>query len=290
MINGLVTNVIKTVRLNSVDDILEIHPWGDVHWDTDECEHSRFDADIREMRTSKAKKLYLGMGDYLDFMAFGDRKRAQCAGFHDTTFQKLNKVAMADVRAFKEKIGFMAKDMIGMIDGNHSWVFSNGKSGTEELCDYLKVPYLGWVSYIRIMLDRNGSHSKLDIVACHGKGGGKLAGTAINQVEDMLRVFPEADIYIMGHNHQRGGWPISRLFAVQDSRNTSFNIREKTQWLCRSGSYMRGYQTGSGGFVSSKLMSPSFLGKITIKVRYQREQNRATGNKCLNKITIKVEA
>ncbi len=289
MIDGLVTKCQKTVYLNSVDDVLEIHPWGDVHWDTDECEHDRFDADIAEMKKSKNKKLFLGMGDYLDFMAWGDRKKAQTAGFHGTTMQKLHKVGMQDMRAFQRKIEFMGDDLIGLIDGNHGWVFEDGKSQAERLCEGLHCAYLGWISYIRLVINMSGCKSTIGIVACHGKGGGKLAGTSINQVEDLLRIFPDADIYIEGHNHQRGGIPIQRLFAQADRKSGGFDIKSRTQWLCRSGSYMRAYQIGSGGFVSGKLMSPSSLGKITIRVRLNRLKGQEDG-KLHNNLTIKVEA
>lgn len=269
MIDGLVTAIKRTVHVKSLNDIIEIHPFGDIHWDTNECDHEKFNSDIKEMKRSKIP-LYLGMGDYLDYMAWGDRKKAQGAGFHSTTMQKLGKVGRKDITDFKDKISFMRGNLIGFIGGNHDWTFEDGRSGSEVLAEKMDAPFLGWISYIKLQLVSHGNCSNVDIVACHGKSGGKLAGTSINQVEDLIKVFPAADIYIMGHDHKRGGWPISRLFASSNARNNSISLKEKTQWLCRSGSYMRGYEVGTGGFVSQKTMPPTSLGKITIKIQCRR--------------------
>jgi hypothetical protein len=285
MIDGLVTKVKRKVELKSRTDIIELHPFGDVHWDTDACERDRFDADLALMKKSK-NALFLGMGDYLDFMAWGDRKRVHNAGLHETSLEKLHKLHRDDMRAFSKKIEFMKGKCLGLLDGNHNWVDENGKSGTELLCRSVQAPYLGWLSYIRLNIDVHNSRVSVDIVACHGKGGGKLPGTAINQVEDLHRIFPGADLYICGHNHQRGAWPISCLIATRTARTGDFAIKEKTQWLCRSGSYMRGYQVGCGGFVSGKLMRPSSLGKITIRIGIERHQIGGKPEDSKPKITV----
>ena len=107
----------------------------------------------------------------------------------------------------------------------------------------------------------------MDIVPCHGKAGGKLAGTTINQVEDLKRIFPVADIYVMGHDHQRGAWPKSILLA--DDRG---NIKQKRQFLARSGSFKKGYVDGVSGYEVGRLLTPSDLGAIIFSVSVHRDQ------------------
>lgn len=274
MIEGLVTKVKKEIKLKSFYDVIELHPFGDIHWDTDACERRRFDDDLRTMKKSKYP-LYLGMGDYLDFVAWGDRKKICNAGTHDTTMEKLNRMCNDDLKSFARKIAFMKPNIIGLLDGNHDWVDDHGRGGAEVMSNWLSTAYLGWLTYIKLSINVFGQYVSVDIVACHGKGGGKLPGTSINQVEDLHRIFPAADIFIQGHNHQRGGWPISSLFASSYAakEGQDFAIKEKTQWLCRSGSYMKAYETGCGGFASRKLLRPSSLGKITIRISVERHEH-----------------
>lgn len=282
MIEGLVTKSHKNIIVDSYNDIIEIHPFGDIHWDTEACDRDRFDNDIADMKKSK-NALFLGMGDYLDFLAWSDRKKIKNSGLHDESMNRLHAVSMADITAFRRRIEFMKGRFIGMIGGNHDWEFPDGKCGTEKLCESLGCEYLGWLSYIKVRLIKRTSKARssgitFDIVACHGKAGGKLPGTSINQVEDLHRLFPAANIYIMGHDHQRGGWPMASMFASIDNYDKhGFTIKEKEQWLCRSGSYMKGYTMGQGGYVASKLKRPSNLGKITIRIGIDRHNDPEKG-------------
>jgi len=66
--------------------------------------------------------------------------------------------------------------------------------------------------------------STCKIFAHHGHGGGSRPGGAINRMEDLAKVVPDCDLYLMGHVHRKFaygdvvhlGWPLSehrRLFV-----------------------------------------------------------------------------
>jgi hypothetical protein len=93
-------------------------------------------------------------------------------------------------------------------------------------------------------------------------------GTSINQVDDLTRIFPIADLYIEGHDHQRGAWPKSVLLPT----NRGGDIKQKRQFLCRSGSFKKGYCEGVSGYEVGRLLRPSDLGAVVFKISVHRDQ------------------
>jgi len=121
------------------------------------------------------------------------------------------------------------------------------------------------------MLDKPSNSSKsLDIVACHGKSSGKLLGSKVNNVRDLILIYPGADIYLMGHDHSRGGMPAVSLEAIKSKNKDKLHIKERTQFYCRTGSYLQAYKQDRSSYASSRLLAPSSLGKITLRVKMKR--------------------
>lgn len=251
-------------------------PFGDVHRDTDSCDVDRW----RWFRDGckvypQDQTYYLGMGDFNDFAASKEQDAIKKAKIHDQTRNKFDQIVERDNRRFVNEISFMRGRMIGLLDGNHNWVFADGKTATEDMAERLNAPYLGWLSHITLDLDiyhstgtRRGINViRIYIVACHGKGGGKLMGTSVNNVDDLRKIFPAADIYIMGHDHQRYAVPSSVLLPS----NTGGDIKQKRQFLARSGSFKKGFCEGVSGHEVGRLLRPSDLGAIVFSISIHRD-------------------
>ena len=200
------------------------------------------------------------------------------SGLHETTIEKFDMIVEREQRAFCQEIKQMRGRLLGFVHGNHGWVYENGKNTTEDLAERMGTDYLGWLCYYHISLDIMGETGNrfagvaFDIVVCHGKAGGKLAGTSINQVEDLKRIFPLADIYIMGHDHNRGAWPISVLYYnVQEHK-----VKQKRQFLCRSGSFSKAYGENTKGYAIGRLLRPSDLGALKLKIGIHRQMRDKT--------------
>ena len=129
----------------------------------------------------------------------------------------------------------------------------------------LDAPVLGSIAHISLGLSRGPKRVGLAIVAHHGKAGGKLAGTTINQVADLRTVFTDADIYMMGHDHQRGAWPQS-ILHVSPTGHGEPRLHARRQWLCRTGSYLRAYAPGMASYAASRLLRPADLGGIELEI------------------------
>ena len=292
--NDEYTSLSFEIVKENVSDEITIHPFGDIHWDSETCARDKFDADLKASFKGK-NNYYLFMGDCLDFLATSDLKKVRNAGMHDNSMDKLNMFAMQDLAAFRKRIEPCRGKIIGMLGGNHDWLFDDNLTGSQKLAQYMECAYLGWVTYIVLTIRTKNDNGMLryDIVACHGKAGGKLAGTSFNQVEDLQRVFPGANMYLMGHDHNRGVRPTSKLFAEKNVRTggTSVVVKEKEQYLCRTGSYQKAYEPGKGGYITRTLKPPSALGTITIKLQSERVRgSRAPdGMKDLRRIRTRVE-
>lgn len=271
-----------------IGDPFYIIPFGDVHRDTASCDVDRWRWFLRGCKTyPQDKTYYLGMGDFNDFASAKEQKTIQNSSLHETTRDKFDDIVKMDNRKFAEEISFMKGRLIGLIDGNHNWLFSDGKTATEDLCERLNTTYLGWLTWIEIKINlyngtgkrKRGEGSctapdmRMFISACHGRAGGKLMGTSINQVDDLTKIFPVADLYIMGHDHQRFAVPKSVLIPGVGGAD----IKQKRQFLARSGSFKKGYCEGVSGYEVGRLLRPSDLGAIVFEISVHtdhKDQNR----------------
>lgn len=203
---------------------VQLWPLGDQHIGAAGHDADRYRDVLREAR--RVKPYVLFMGDEHDYASESERAEIKKGKLHGTTRNMYDRDSLRRCREFIKQHEFLRGRILGFIQGNHHWEFlgdheeediPQGMTSTQYLARELGSVWLGFLSYIRITLSESESkhHSSLgvDVVACHGKAGGKLVGTSINQVDDLKGIFPGADIYLMGHNHQRGGWPSSSLYV-----------------------------------------------------------------------------
>ena len=253
-------------------DNLELFIFGDIHRDTDSCDVDRWKKYIQHSKGfDQDKCLYLGMGDYIDFASTSEKKKLLAANLHETTIDKFDNIAKKDIIGLSKEMGHMKDHMIGIIGGNHTWNFADGKNSDELLAEEMKTKYLGWLSYIRVTVGRSKHRfMSFDIVACHGKAGGKLLGTSINQVDDLRKIFPFANLFVMGHDHKLSATPAVVLYAEPSSKG--IDIKQKEQRLCRSGSFKKTYTPGTGGYEIGGLYRPSILGALHVSVSLRRTE------------------
>jgi len=264
----------KVITMDSCNDMMRIIPIGDVHKDSPNHDGDKWKSFIKGCKPTNKQNLYLGMGDFQDFMAYGERKRIKSTKLHESTVTRFDRMALSDVTETLDDLWFTKGQWIGLIQGNHTWEFdtgpASGMSSTEYMAKRLKTKWLGDLAYIRLTFKFKNRNTRcsIDIVAAHGKAGGKLAGTTINQVDDLREIFPVADIYIMGHDHKRGAWPNSTI--VMNSGKNGLVMHQKRQWLCRSGSFLRGFVEDQPSYLVRMLKKPAELGAIELHVRFKR--------------------
>lgn len=260
------------IRLNSVDEGFSIYFFGDVHRFVKSCDVDRWRAFLREAERhiqQQPNTFFFGMGDYDDFAS--TREKKEMVGLHETTIEAFHEMNEKRTRVMAAEMKVMRGRTLGLIEGNHHWVYQNGMTTTQDLANRLQAEYLGWLCHYTIGVyfgEGVNRTTSLHFVLCHGKAGGKRAGATINQVEDMKHIFPMADVYCFGHDHHRGAWPTSVLYPV-NSKGT-FKIKQKTQWLCRSGSFKKAYEDNTAGYEIGRLLKPADLGAIRLDFGFTR--------------------
>ena len=259
----------KDIYLDSYTEPLIIWFFGDVHRDTPSCDVDRWKRFLQQ--SAKDNAWYFCMGDTHDFVSISEKRKLEAANLHDETIDKFDQFVEKDTRAFCEEIKHMRGRLLGFIEGNHHWVYKNGKTSTEDLADRMDSIYLGWLCHYTLTVGFNNhklSTYAFHIVACHGRSGGKTYGITLNQVGDLKNIFPVADIYCMGHDHQRVVDSISVLVPVRT--NTDWKVKQKEQLLCRSGSFKKSYEPGKAGYEANRLLKPANIGALKVIINFQR--------------------
>lgn len=253
---------------------LKLIPFGDVHYDSPLCDRARWRNFVRRCKhEDDPHTYYLLMGDPNEFASWNDRNILLNRGLHESAAEKLDKVALDDTMEFIEEIIFMKGKLLGVIAGNHKWVFKKRGGSDEMIADALGSKFLGDLCYIRLVIKQDGRTVNVDIVAHHGKAGGKTAGATINQVDDLRRIFPVADLYCCGHDHKRGAWPESVLIVQNNGIRGRMITKQKRQLLCRTGSFLRGYVDGTDSYVADRLLRPCELGTIRLEIKIKRDRS-----------------
>ena len=245
--------------------------FGDVHRDATSCDEKRWKWFLEKAAKDDPEyTYYFGMGDYHDLASSREQQHLNRNDLHETTMESLDELVEKNNRKFAEEIKQMRGKLLGLIDGNHNWRFCNGVTASEDLANRMGAPHLGWLNHHTLSFRFNGKGQNVYIVACHGRAGGKRVGTSINQVEDMKAIFPMADIYIMGHNHDRGAWPMDILYPTVNG-----DIKQKRQFMCRSGSFKKAYETGKSAYEVGRLLRPADLGALKLNISFHRDRGKS---------------
>lgn len=236
--------------------------FGDVHRDSPNHADGAWQGFLERGRKLK-KALFLGMGDYLDSGSSSERACFASARelLHETTLTDLQDLAYRKVKLLGKELSFLKNRCVGLLNGNHFYNFSDGTNSDQALCRELGCQYLGVSCFVRMYLDVSGCQQALDIWAHHGAGASRLPGGSINRVENM-REHAAADMYIMGHDHKRMAVPATpRLFLAHSSK-TGLELRQRHQWLIRSGSFMTSYRDGEVNYNVDCGRGPCSLGHV----------------------------
>ena len=284
MYDSVFTTLYKRFLLPDYHTRVIIQPFGDIHRDSPNCAVDKWLKCVEWMKKEHTPyTYYLAMGDLCDFASKSERAILRDPKLHDTTRKNIDQeMGIKPLKLIYNEINWMGDNLIGCLEGNHRWDFEDGTTSTQKLCQMLKVNWLGDVCIIRLSFVIKKGKTKMssisvDIMAAHGRAGGKLAGTTINQVDDLKTIFPMADIYLCGHDHKRGSWPTSTLEALSGSKQNLI-IKQKRQHLGRTGSFLRGYVEGATSYVVQRILRPNDLGIIRYMIDFRRNTKGCADN------------
>ncbi|MDD5006699.1 MAG: hypothetical protein PHS93_10245 [Candidatus Omnitrophica bacterium] len=263
--------VVSTEIKADVNEEFHIIPLGDVHLGSEACDESRFDYMCQWITRKKNVYVY-GLGDYTDMMRAHDRYAVETQTA-ESTQRIMDRIYREEAEKFIKKVMPFKDRILGLGEGNHRGHLTSGITTTQYMCDRLNTKYLGYMCYFGLTVSpRSKRNTALQLVLLthHGIGGnGRLAGASINRVEKLERI-AVADIYMMGHDHQKGVRPLSKFVPCNKG---GFNIRTRKQLLITTGGFLKSYMANMPSYAVRVAYPPADLGcaKISVVVRRDRD-------------------
>lgn len=114
--------------------------------------------------------------------------------------------------------------------------------------------YSGWLN-LRFQLSKTNSNS-LNVHYHHGFGGSAKRSKGILDVQTEVMKYPDANILVRGHTHQKWYDPSTARFRLNNRGGT---YMDKVRYI-QSGSYVDGFAKGKGGWVVEKNFMPTDIG------------------------------
>jgi UDP-2,3-diacylglucosamine pyrophosphatase LpxH len=256
-----------------MNEPVSIIPFGDVHYGSNNCAKERW---LEFLDGLKSKKNFwaIGMGDYFDALSASERAAVQNGALHDSTHLSLEVLIRKAVRDFCNEAKVLKNHCIGLLEGNHYYKFPNGTTTTQLMCEYFNCAYLGYSSFIVLVLRplhrSKATNLPYRIWAHHGMGAAQLIGGSINKLEQMEKI-AEADLYILGHDHQKACVPLPQKLCLVQSGN-EYKLKERTRYGVRSGSFLRTYKPGSKSYGAIRGYRPSALGTVEMSLIIKRHK------------------
>lgn len=198
--------IIRHIICESRSDYFEICPAPDVHAGNSACRESDLFVWRDEIKVSP-RTLWIGMGDYGDWINRKDPRFKECAEAswlhgHNDLVKVQRDWIVAALEPIKDKC-------IGMVKGNHEETMEQHSErdvyGT--LCEKMGATEqnplaLSYAGFIRLVFDlTKTSRFTLDIFATHGWWGGRLHGNGALNLE-RLAGWVDAQVIFAGHDHK----------------------------------------------------------------------------------------
>lgn len=226
---------------------------------------------------------YIGMGDYVDVMSPSNRDKYKSAGFYDSVQDALEAKAVEVQEELHDILSPTRGRWLGLLEGHHFFPHDDGSTTDTRLAAFLGTSFLGTSAMVEVKFEPLEKHAPpaFTIWAHHGRAGGKLLATPLNQLESIMKSF-EADVYLVGHHHKKvaGKYPLVKAkFGAKGGKPT---LVHRNRILASTGSYLKGYQEYSrrdgraqGGYVEKGMMNPVALGGIVLIARPRYEDTKS---------------
>jgi hypothetical protein len=272
-----------------------VMPIGDIQLQT-----NRDAVDVKRLRAAikfgvENNAWFIGMGDYIDLESPSNRRMWEASGFYDSLVDAVDSKA----EELEEEVQDILKPTIGrwlgILEGHHYHRHQDGTTTDTRLANFLKAPFLGTSAYVNLTFKSPKGHvnPQVNIWCHHGRNGGKLLSTPLNQLEHIIKGF-DADIYLIGHHHKAAAAKPARIYPVFGPKIGTLNHKEMIIASC--GSFLKGWAErhqrdgrASGMYAEAGMMNPLALGSVKLWIRPKYEADSRYGGSGVPRVEISAE-
>ena len=236
----------RYVATPSRSDVFKIWNLADTHLLSASCAEGELDRDIKKIKNDPYS-LWVGGGDYADYIGYDDGKRFDPDCVSDKlTIRDLGRLGKKSVQVVHDKLSPIKDKCLGLLFGNHEKHYQRHQKQEELhgwLCTEMGVPNLGYSALFDLVFKRSvrkepgiiqptknemrmsPTHT-FRIFCHHGCGFATTPGGKLNKLIHFMNAF-EADIYFVGHVHDKMGRRQTRIGADADCKT----LTQKTNCL-----------------------------------------------------------
>ena len=253
----------KDIPVNSKCSTIQIIPIGDSHVGAAGCDERELRDTAEYVAASKDRYTVL-MGDLIDAI-YPDDKRWDDASVAEWVPRA--RPVDAQYERVKEIISRIPRERIlGALEGNHEIKARtvHYRDVTLDLCRELGIPYLGQEALIRLRFVRqkNGKSDRNYLMfTTHGSGGGRKPGAKVNRITELSN-FIDADIFLMGHVHEK-----SAIKNVVLSMDNTGKFAQKERLYCLTGTFLKTYTEDANSYGARALYAPTSIGAPIISIQ-----------------------
>lgn len=284
----------------------EVHParyplfaLGDIHWDADGCEKAAFKACAASFKWAGPNARAVFLGDAFNFLRKHDRDALLAAIAHmsEEAREAIDRQHMREVKDFlKAAEPFKGKTLL-MLEGNHSWIFADGRTTGQVIAEGLGADWADYSSHFTLILRTKGKGEEktrpthvLKVYAHHGWGGPRTRTGDIGHFERGCMADHEAALYLMGDSHDLYFMPARpKLDLTTGVPPIQYEI---SRWFGRTGGFLRGYMPGPrASYIERKGRSPLSIGWLELEISFRFPREPGTkDNRRATRVHIRGEA
>jgi len=267
----------------SRSDEFKVWNLSDLHLLSSSCAEKELRRDIK-MIADDPQSYWFGGGDYVDYIGYDDGKRfdTDCVAA-SLSIRDLGVLGKHSVETVRDWLAPIKSKCLGLLLGNHEKQYQ--KRHQQEylhawLCTELGVANLGYSAFVDVVFVRESKAKKTGLVLdaaaiernnCnassfrfflhHGAGYAQTPGGKLNRLIQFMNAF-EADIYMVGHVHDKTG----RAHPVLSADQYCAKLTQRLRVGVISGSYLKTYQQGVTSYGEQRGYAPTQIGASWISI------------------------
>lgn len=247
---------------------------GDEHFNSTNFAKQKWLEDLEDMKVvcRKGPTFFVKTGDVFEAMSTSERRAFVSGEYHDSNKTRWEQAYLEEIDDYLKHVKFMAGKTLAVYGGNHFFQFYDGTTSDQILAKALAAPYIGCSGYLILVLKMDPHHSHVvKIFVHHGLGSGRSAGSTFNALDKAASYFPDADILVMGHDHQAGAMHLPSV-TCEKGMGGHWKIKEHQRIIGRAGSYLKAYEPGQKSYAVDAMYRPSTLGALQVVITPRRMQ------------------